>query len=345
MTATAYYSDDHCTLHHGQALEVLRALPDGAVNCCVTSPPYFGLRDYGVAGQIGAEASPAEFVSALAAVFREARRVLSDDGTLWLNLGDSYSGGNRTTYDTKGSGAVTPRVDATRPVTGIAGKNLLGIPWRVAFALQDDGWILRNDIIWSKPNAMPESVTDRLSTKHEHLFLFSKSRHYWFDLDPIREPLTYPEAADGSRVFGGTNKAASLTTGSSERRAGSVYGKAAGTNLQPTGRQHLTSEANGGRNPGDVWTIPTQPFSEAHFAVFPVEIPRRAIAAGCKPGGTVLDPFSGSGTTGLAAAELGRRYVGIDLNRDYLDLSLRTRLAQPSLTTEAAGETWEVSRA
>jgi len=319
VTATAYYSDDHCTLHHGQALEVLRALPDGAVNCCVTSPPYFGLRDYGVAGQIGAEALPAEYVAAMVAVFREARRVLADDGTLWLNLGDSYAsgaGGNpgKTTAFV-GRTAVKEKIQAqSRGVGDRPHKNLLGIPWRVAFALQDDGWILRNDIIWSKPNAMPESVTDRLSTKHEHLFLFSKSRHYWFDLDPIREP--------------------AQTTNPVRHRATDAWTQGTGLPIH----MGTTAKHENGRNPGDVWTIPTQPFSAAHFAVFPVEIPRRAIAAGCKPGGTVLDPFSGSGTTGLAAAELGRRYVGIDLNRDYLDLSLRTRLAQPSLTTEAAGE-------
>lgn len=294
---TPYYSDDQTTLYHGDALSALTTLMDGSVDCIVTSPPYFGLRDYGVDGQIGAESSPAEFVAALVAVFREARRVLADDGTLWLNLGDSYSGGNRTSYDTAGGKTRARGHNAERPLTGIPGKNLLGIPWRVAFALQDDGWILRNDIIWAKPNAMPESVTDRLSTKHEHLFLFSKSRRYWFDIDPIRED--YAPAGLERRAY--------------MFRASSDYGN----------------------NPGDVWTIPTQPFSEAHFAVFPLEIPRRAIAAGCKPAGVVLDPFSGSGTTGKAAAELGRRYVGIDLNRDYLDLSLRTRLVQPSLTSEA----------
>ena len=232
---------------------------------------------------------------------------------LWLNLGDSYSGGNRTSYDTAGGKTRARGHNAERPLTGIPGKNLLGIPWRVAFALQDDGWILRNDIIWAKPNAMPESVTDRLSTKHEHLFLFSKSRRYWFDIDPIRED--YAPAGLERRAY--------------MFRASSDYGN----NPVNSGGEMPANPL--GKNPGDVWTIPTQPFSEAHFAVFPLEIPRRAIAAGCKPAGVVLDPFSGSGTTGKAAAELGRRYVGIDLNRDYLDLSLRTRLVQPSLTSEA----------
>ena len=283
-----YFTDEQATLYLGDALTALQSLPDASINCCVTSPPYFGLRDYGVDGQLGSEPSPSEYVAALIAVFSEVRRVLAKDGTLWLNLGDSYySGRGASTGKDEKSPARRFGVRALDRGGQEWGtpKSLLMIPARVAFALQDDGWILRNDIIWAKPNGMPESVTDRLSTKHEHLFLFSKSRRYYFNLDPIREP----DVVAGSPA---------------------------------------------GRNPGDVWTIPTQPFTEAHFAVFPVEIPRRAIAAGCKPGGVVLDPFSGSGTTGLAAAELGRRYVGIDLNRDYLELSLRTRLSQPSLTAE-----------
>lgn len=277
-----YFTDDSTTLYHGDAATVLATLPDGSADCIVTSPPYLGLRDYGVAGQIGAESSPAEYVAALVAVFREARRVLVDDGCLFLNLGDSYD----------------------------SAKNLLGIPWRVAFALQDDGWILRNDIIWHKSNAMPESVTDRLSNRHEHLFMLSKSQRYWFDLDPIREPHeSTPDRAGGTALRG--QKA-----------------------IRPSG-PNSGAYSEGGRNPGDVWTIASQPFGEAHFATMPPALAERCVRAGCKPGGTVLDPFSGSGTTGLAAARHGRRYVGIDLNREYLDLSLRTRLAQPSLITEA----------
>ena len=309
-----YYEDDHATLYHGAAGDVLATLPDQFANCIVTSPPYFGLRDYGVAGQIGAEASPAEFVAALVDVFREARRVLADDGTLWLNLGDSY-------YSGKGAAM---GVDAKNParrfgvrsvdkcgVDWAKPKNLLGIPWRVAFALQDDGWILRNDIIWHKPNAMPESVVDRLSNRHEHLFMLSKKPRYWFDLDPIREPHASEPGREGENFMRGQKS------------------------LRPVGL-NSGNYSEGGRNPGDVWTIATQPFSEAHFATMPPALAERCIQAGCKPGGVVLDPFSGSGTTGLAAARHGRRYVGIDLNRDYLDLSLRTRLAQPSLTTEAS---------
>ena len=297
-----YYSDDAVTLWHGDALEVLRNLPDGSVDCCVTSPPYFGLRDYGEAGQYGLEASPAEYVETMRALFAEVRRVLADDGTMWLNIGDSYGRGSRPIaqppqgFESDRTGSRRPQ-DNTRSLN-LPAKNLLGIPWRTAFALQDDGWILRSDIIWSKPNGMPSSVADRVASKHEHFFMFSKSTQYWFDLDPIREPLLHPDALNRDIKFGGTK-----AEGDPER----------------------------GRNPGDVWTIATQPFSAAHFAVMPQALASRAIQAGCKPGGTVLDPFSGSGTTGLAAARHGRRYVGIDLSSDYLDLSLRTRLAQAGL--------------
>ena len=307
-----YFTDEQATLYLGDALTALQSLPDASINCCVTSPPYFGLRDYGVDGQLGSEPSPSEYVAALIAVFSEVRRVLADDGTLWLNLGDSYySGkGSPTQPDAKNEARRLPRRVLDQPGAEWGRpKSLLGIPWRVAFALQDAGWILRNDVIWAKPNGMPESVTDRLSTKHEHLFLFAKSRRYWFDLDPIREEAATADR-DGARRSYAHGSASSMNGGEHQVMSGPF----AGLPLNPKGR-----------NPGDVWTIPTQPFTEAHFAVFP---------AGCKPGGVVLDPFSGSGTTGLAAAELGRRYVGIDLNRDYLELSLRTRLSQPSLTAE-----------
>lgn len=270
-----YYQDANVTLHLGDALNVVGAMPDASVDCIVTSPPYFGLRDYGVEGQSGAEETMGEYISGMAAIFREARRVIADSGTLWLNLGDSYSSGSRRTYDTE-SGKTRGRVGKSRPNSGLPGKNLLGIPWRVALALQDDGWILRNEVIWHKPNAMPESVRDRLSAGHEHLFMFTKTPRYHFDLDAIRIP-----TATGGKT----------------------------------------------KNPGDVWGINTSPFKSAHVATFPPELPRRAILAGCKPGGTVLDPFSGSATTGMVALELGRRYVGIDINPEYHDLALTTRLA------------------
>ena len=204
-----YYEDDSVTLWHGDSLEVLRDMPDASVDCCVTSPPYCGLRDYGVEGQYGLEASPAEYVETMRALFAEVRRVLADDGTLFLNLGDSYqSAGGKEGGGPNATVGSTKRQEfgRTRPTSGLPTKNLMGIPWRVAFALQDDGWILRNDISWAKPNAMPESVTDRLSTKHEHRFMFSKSPRYWFELDPIREPLARPDV-DGSKWFvRGVNK-------------------------------------------------------------------------------------------------------------------------------------------
>lgn len=338
-----YYADDSVTLHHGDALTVLSTLPDASVNCCVTSPPYFGLRDYGVAGQLGAESSPAEYVENLRALFAEVRRVLADDGTLWLNLGDSY-------YSGRGEpGAPDAKNSARRPglraldkggATWAKPKNLLGIPWRVAFALQDDGWTLRNSIIWAKPNGMPESVTDRLSTKHEHVFMLAKSRRYWFDLDAVRDDQSPVSLARRGRADLRTKDGWAEAYGGNPPRglAGNVPPGHRGPKNGGPEADKFAAGGNGGRNPGDVWSIPTQPFPGAHFAVYPLALPERCILAGCKPGGTVLDPFSGSGTTGLAAAKHGRRYVGIDLNADYLDLSLRTRLAQGALLTDEPGD-------
>jgi len=328
MSGRPYYSDDSVTLWHGDALDVMRNLPDGSVDCCVTSPPYLGLRDYGEAGQYGLEASPTEYVETMRALFAEVRRVLTDDGTLWLNIGDSYSSGQSGSRaaDWRDGEFLTAGIDKSAPsrnrngVTNadLPAKNLMGMPWRTAFALQGDGWILRNDIIWNKPNAMPESVTDRLSTRHEHLFMFSKKPKYWFDLDAIREP-----HAEVSLKRARPHRA---DPGRSAREGLPYEGVAAAQTLSLAQMNH-----EGGRNPGDVWTIATQSFKSAHFAVMPQALAARAIQAGCKPGGTVLDPFSGSGTTGLAAAKHGRKYVGIDLSSDYLNLSLRTRLAQTSL--------------
>ena len=313
-----YYSDDQITLYHGDALDLARQLPTGSVDCIVTSPPYYGLRDYGAEGQYGLEASPRDYVERLRVLFGELRRVLADEGTLWLNLGDSYnSGGNG--FSSGGHG--TPTINSA-PYTGqgrvgiksLQSKNLIGIPWRVAFALQDDGWILRNAIIWNKPNAMPESVTDRLSSRYEHVFLFAKQQRYWFDLDPIRETAITANRS-GSRLSFVNSKDNQDISQWSRSKVGS-----AGMPLNDSGR-----------NPGDVWTIPTQPFPQAHFATYPLALPQRCIQAGCKPGGTVCDPFHGSGTTGQAAQRTGRRYIGIDINAEYLDLSLNTRLRNATL--------------
>jgi site-specific DNA-methyltransferase (cytosine-N4-specific) len=314
-TPAEYYRDDQVTLLLGDALEQLRTLPAASVDCIVTSPPYYGLRDYGTPGQYGLEATPAAYVDTLRALFAEARRVLADDGTLWLNLGDSYAAAGGHT-DPGGTSALQgrrvqlmqnmPSKPADRPK-----KSLLGIPWRTAFALQDDDWILRNEIIWHKTNAMPESIKDRLSSRHEHLFLFAKASRYSFDLDPIREPHTMrPQRRPrGHKERQKLGVLPAQTYSTSQREEPGVDG-------HPLGR-----------NPGDVWSIPTRPYPAAHFAVFPIDLPIRCIKAGCKPGGTVLDPFSGSGTTGAAARQLGRCYIGIDLNPAYHDLA-RERFAQ-----------------
>lgn len=313
-----YYREHDVTLHQGHVLDVLPTLEPESVNCVVTSPPYYGLRDYGVDGQIGLEPSPSEYVQTMRAVSAEVRRVLRPDGVLWLNLGDSYARGNTGQGNDGPSstlqGGTRPSfredkasVLPTRRTGGLDPKNLLGIPWRVAFALQDDGWTLRNAIVWNKSNAMPESVTDRLSSRYEHVFLFSKSRRYWFDLDPIREPHT-----DVSIARAAPHRAA---PGKSRREG---FGLPPGANPH-TARLDQTLHA-GGRNPGDVWTIPTSPFPDAHFATFPAELVRRCVLAGSPTDGTVLDPFAGAGTTLMVARKLLRNSVGIELNPKYCGL-------------------------
>lgn len=314
----SYYSDETVTLHHGDALDVLRTLETGSIDCCVTSPPYFGLRSYGdddepnKEAEIGTEETPAEFVERLRALFSEIRRVLADDGTCWLNLGDSY-------VHSKASGPqglTGQRVGRAFTALGAGGtasmpdKNLIGIPWRVAFALQEDGWILRNEIIWLKTNGMPDSALDRMTVKHEQVFLLTKKPRYWFDLDPIRE-----EHITGDRP---------ITDRDLRQKAGS-WAVGAGTRNRSSGPEGVGRNEKG-KNPGDVWAIATTPFPGPHWAVMPIELAERCILAGCKPGGTVLDPCSGSGTTGMAALKHGRKYIGVDLYAKNLDLSLRTRL-------------------
>lgn len=322
MTA-AYYTDDQVTLWHGDALDTLRTMPDGSVDCIVTSPPYYGLRDYGEPGQYGLEETPAAYVETMRNVFAEGRRVLAADGTMWLNLGDTYAGkGNAGA-----SVGMTRRADravaipARRNTTAEAPyKSLLMLPERVAWALVESGWTLRNRIVWHKPSAMPESVTDRLSNRHEALFLLTRSDRYWFDLDAVREP----HAMEQRR-----------RTVTHNYNPPSVQPEHRGLHKVRTDRHHDGHPA--GRNPGDVWSIPSIPFPGAHFAVMPPALAERCIRAGCRPGGIVLDPFCGSGTTGLAALRHGRRFVGVDLSATYLDLALRTRLAQGALL-DVAGE-------
>lgn len=284
----------------------MQEIPDRTINTCITSPPYFGLRDYGVDGQIGLEPTPEEFVSKLVEVFREVRRVLRDDGTLWLNLGDSYAA-NRTYQvpSTKGGpkhsesqaaggkGSVVPK--------GLKPKDLIGIPWRVAFALQADGWYLRSDIIWHKPNPMPESVTDRPTKAHEYLFLLAKSERYYFDSEAFKERAT-SETPAGNK----THK----YTDAYERSDSEEHRTKAGL-LALAGREWET------RNRRTVWTVPAQPFRGAHFATFPPALVEPCVLAGCPIDGTVLDPFNGAGTTGLVALRNQRNYIGCELNPEY----------------------------
>jgi site-specific DNA-methyltransferase (cytosine-N4-specific) len=326
-------------LHVGDARAVLATMPDGSADCIVTSPPYWGKRDYGVAGQYGHEPSPAAYTETLRAVFSEARRVLADDGTCWLNLGDSYSEGSGSPA---GLHAYLGPALASRPTT-VAAKNLLGLPWRAAFALQDEGWTLRNAIVWHKPNAMPESVRDRMNCRYELIFLLVKSRYYWFDLDPIRVPHATIDPAHQRAALGGTT-GTSHPPGTPATRRHPGDGKPGGTRSRGTGpgrtrrlkygthtREVIAARRYGtgrcgrghpnGRNPGDVWAIPTRPYRGPHFAAFPIDLPTRCIKAGCKPGGMVLDPFCGTGTTGLAALALGRRFTGIELNPAFAALA------------------------
>lgn len=267
----------------GDCRKILAELPSGSCQCCVTSPPYFGLRDYGVESQIGLESTPQEFVLQMVAVFREVKRVLSDDGTLWLNLGDSYarqagddskkdpstiSTGQRLVLEANGT-----KKGINRPPEGLKPKDLIGIPWRVALALQADGWYLRQDIIWHKPNPMPEAVKDRCTKAHEYIFLLSKSEQYYFDCSAVSEL-----GKDGAR-----------------------------------------------RNRRSVWSVSTRAFKGSHFATFPTDLILPCVMAGCRPEGTVIDPFNGAGTTGLVAVSNGRNYVGIELNPEYVELT-RQRL-------------------
>lgn len=323
MTRAPYWHDSTSALYVGDARAVLAGLPDGSANCIVTSPPYWGKRDYGVAGQYGRESDPAAYVATLRATFAEARRVLADDGTCWLNLGDSYSAGGGAAT---GLHAYVGSHLTAHKALGMRAKNLLGMPWRVAFALQDDGWILRNAIVWHKPNAMPESVRDRLSCRHELIFLLVKQPAYWFDLDPIRIPAvasrhTHPQAS--SRGVCSTWSARMPKYGPHARQV--VTSRRYGASLQRSNGHRAAHPL--GRNPGDVWAIPTRPYNGPHFAAYPIDLPLRCIAAGCKPGGTVLDPFTGTGTTGLAALQLGRRFTGIDLSPDFVKLAAE-RLSQ-----------------
>jgi len=269
------------------------------VPCCVTSPPYFGLRDYGMDGQIGMEDTPQAFVARLVEVFREVRRVLRNDGTLWLNLGDSYAGaGYSNNKNTGGASRAQGGGQKHRPVSGLMNKQLIGIPWRVAFALQEDGWYLRQEIIWHKPNPMPESVRDRCTKAHEQIFLLSKSPRYYFDSEAIKEPVAESSVARLAQP-----------TLAQQKGLERVPGKTNG-NMKAVGNGET-------RNRRSVWTVTTKPFRGAHFATFPPDLIEPCILAGCPVGGTVLDPFGGSGTTAGVAIKHGRKAILCELNPEY----------------------------
>ena len=296
----------------GDCRLLLKQIGDQSVHTCVTSPPYFGLRDYGMDDQIGLEQTPEAFVAEMVAVFREVKRVLRDDGTLWLNLGDSYASyrdGKATPDTTRGDsegtlvpkGSAKNRMASTFAGSSVKHKDLIGIPWRVAFALQADGWYLRQDIIWHKPNPMPESVTDRCTKAHEYIFLLSKSPQYYFDHEAIKEISVDPESHKGMKKR------------SADKRDGDPYFATRVSN-------HAEGKIYDKRNKRSVWTVTTKPFKGAHFATFPPDLIEPCILAGCPEGGIVLDPFGGAGTTGLVANRNNRNAILCELNPDYVQI-------------------------
>lgn len=303
-------------IHIGDCLEVLKTLEDESVQTCITSPPYWGLRDYGVDGQLGLEETPEAFIGNMVTVFREVRRVLRKDGTLWLNLGDSYNGRSISRTGKNGYNDGRSNRESRFSVGGVNGlkpKDLIGMPWRVAFALQDDGWWLRQDIIWYKSNPMPESVTDRCTKAHEYVFLLSRSGRYYYDIDSIREPL----ADKTFTTFGTVRK--DLGNDGLGRVKSSNYSKSV-----PVRKPKIDADGNIlGANKKSVWTIPTKPYPEAHFATYPTTLVEPCVLAGSKEGDTVLDPFNGAGTTGLVALAKNRNYIGIELNSEYAEMSMK----------------------
>lgn len=397
-----YYEHAGITIYHGNALDILRELPGESINCCITSPPYWGLRDYGtgewtgglpdcdhtynhgtqgatgqradrtftaqavykdecrrcgakrIDKQIGLEATPQQFVAKMVEVFEEVRRVLRSDGTLWLNLGDSYAsqGGAHGGRDDNQSGVGAKRTHisgggdkhARTPCYGLKPKDLVGIPWRVAFALQDAGWWLRSDIIWAKPAPMPESVTDRPTRSHEYIFLLAKSEKYYCDMESIKEPSVADHGSgngfkrDSRLSFSDQNGVRGSDvpwkpTVKARSPAGWKTGKGSHGTIHPEGREQEISYGQVDaalRNKRDVWTVNTDPFPEAHFATFPPALILPCVLAGCPAGGTILDPFMGAATTGLVAKANGRRAIGIELSADYCEIAAQ-RLSQEVL--------------
>ena len=312
------------TVLQGDNRASLASMPERSVRCCVTSPPYFGLRDYWHDGQIGLEDSPAAYIAALVEVFAAVRRVLTDDGTLWVNIGDSFArSGGEGGHGPNAQVGATKSLEQRRmltPPSGFKPKDLMMMPARVALALQADGWYLRSDIIWHKPNPMPESVTDRPTKAHEYLFLLAKSERYYYDAKAIAEDCVRGDAGSSFVSEYDMVTKPGLGTAPRAKRMPPIGGikKAGGDNSTYSGNQ---PEFGTTRNKRDVWTIPTQPYSGAHFATFPEALAEPCILAGSAVGDTVLDPFSGSGTTGAVAVRHGRNYIGCELNPAYVKLS------------------------
>jgi len=334
ITLTPGFGDkrNSATIYVGDCIESLKSMPENSVQTCITSPPYWGLRDYGHDGQVGLEQTPDEYVAKMVEVFREVRRVLRDDGTLWLNLGDSYMATKNCVNppQTVANGSMRDMPGFIAPnrkdQEGLKTKDLVGIPWRVALALQADGWWLRQDIIWHKPNPMPESVTDRCTKAHEYVFLITKSARYFYDSEAIKEPCSEDMQFRASRGYtrGGNGK-----VDASRQDAETLRGDHA-----------KAINAEDGRNRRSVWTITTKSYRGAHFATFPEALVEPMILAGSPEDGLVLDPFTGSGTTGAVALRLGRNFVGCELNPEYVKLA-ESRLrgeAPPVLESEESEE-------
>lgn len=353
----------------GDCREVLRTLPAESVQCCITSPPYWGLRDYGHEGQLGLERTPDEYVARIVEVGREVWRTLKMDGTFWLNLGDCHAisgGGPQGATGQRARREEPPRGprkritrsgldgagrnqahalrgdEAGRRAPGLKAKDLVGIPWRVALALQADGWWLRSDIIWSKPNPMPESVTDRPTRAHEYVFLLTKSERYFYDADAVREPCVAGDVSGDGPDYqppggGPPHRGLRRRSGNKARKYRVDHGGPSG-DLQ-RGHQAFAfpwEDDGSGRNRRSVWTITTKPFAGAHFAVMPPDLAEVCVRAGTRGGDTVLDPFAGAGTTGLVARRLGRSFIGVELNPSYIALAER-RIVDDAPLLNAAG--------
>ena len=317
---------------HGDCREILKTIESGTINCCITSPPYYGLRDYGVDGQIGLEETPEQYIDQLAGVFDEIKRVLRDDGTLWLNIGDSYAGNGlrggaaypenaKKWKQGTNTGTLALKTAVKFKSNEIKPKDMIGIPWMLAFELRRRGWYLRQDIIWAKPNPMPESVTDRCTKSHEYIFLLSKSPHYYFDAEAIAEPVADSttrrlardiENQNGSVAYGRTN-------GNMKAVLPRYGGKKYTENPESFFRTKSGNiyEYRAKRNKRDVWTVSTKPYKGAHFATFPEDLIEPCVLSGCPSDGTVIDPFAGTSTTGVVCKRFGREFVGIEINKEY----------------------------